>query len=104
MSQAVGVFTKGEISIINAKRALIQSEKVFDMQKVNWSEQYEWFNKQDEKDGRLMALLRHELTYEEVIRLYKKGFYLKSKEGDVSLRKNDICRMFGVEERQGGES
>ncbi|MEH7106009.1 hypothetical protein ACPCXE_17585 [Bacillus velezensis] len=53
------------------------------MQKVNWSEQYEWFNKQDEKDGRLMALLRHELTYEEVIRLYKKGFYLKSKEGDV---------------------
>ena len=51
MSQAVGVFTKGEISIINAKRALIQSEKVFDMQKVNWSEQYEWFNKQDKKTG-----------------------------------------------------
>ena len=50
------------------------------MQKVNWSEQYEWFNKQDEKDGRLMALLRHGLTYEEVIRLYMKGFYLKSKE------------------------
>ncbi|MEL4009770.1 hypothetical protein AAE040_04540 [Bacillus velezensis] len=74
------------------------------MQKVNWSKQYEWFNKQDEKDGRLMALLRHELTYEEVIRLYMKGFYLQSKEGDVSLRKNDICRMFGVEERQGGKS
>ncbi len=104
MSQAVGVFSKGEISIINAKRALIQSGKVFDMQKVNWSEQYEWFNKQDEKDGRLMALLRHELVYEEVIRLYTKGFYLKSKEGDVSLSKNDICRMFGVEERRGGKS
>ncbi|WP_319019318.1 hypothetical protein [Bacillus velezensis] len=104
MPQAVGVFTEGEKSIINAKRALIQSGKVFDMQKVNWSERYEWFNKQDEKDGRLMALLRYELTYEEVIRLYKKGFYLKSKDGDVSLRKNDIRRMFGVEERQGGKS
>ncbi|AVM08447.1 hypothetical protein D070_09340 [Bacillus velezensis] len=74
------------------------------MQKVNWSEQYEWFNKQDEKDGRLMALLRHGLTHEEVIRLYMKGFYLKSKEGDVSLSKNDILRMFGIEERQGGKS
>ncbi|MES5397401.1 hypothetical protein ABU952_14885 [Bacillus amyloliquefaciens] len=71
------------------------------MQKANWSEQYEWFNKQDEKDGRLMALLRDELSYDEILRLYKKGFYLKSKEGDVSINKDDIRCMFGIEEKGG---
>ncbi|MDQ8091501.1 hypothetical protein [Bacillus amyloliquefaciens] len=74
------------------------------MQKANWSEQYEWFNKQDEKDGRLMALLRDEFSYDEILRLYKKGFYLKSKEGEVSLNKDDIRCMFGIEEKKGGMS
>ncbi|MCC9021626.1 hypothetical protein [Bacillus nakamurai] len=59
------------------------------MHTFNWSEHYDWFNKDQKEDQQVMALIRDELTYDEVKRLYSKGFYLKSKERNLPISKRN---------------
>ncbi|MBY8914816.1 hypothetical protein KY305_19015 [Bacillus sp. YC2] len=69
------------------------------MQIFNWSEHYDWFNKDHKRDKQVMALIRNELTYGEVKRLYSKGFYLKSKERDLPISEKEIRRLLSKDDK-----
>ncbi|KXZ21755.1 hypothetical protein P4T89_03155 [Bacillus nakamurai] len=69
------------------------------MHTFNWSEHYDWFNKDHKEDQQVMALIRDELTYDEVKRLYSKGFYLKSKERNLPISEREIRHLLSKDDK-----